>query len=98
MDYGLFIEPADKPSALDMLNERLGSWDSINHRYRGYPRFWTRFRLLFRPWKTVLAPEGTPCHMMTQDRKPLYQYKELYENIFYLSPVPKTKETTRDLR
>lgn len=55
-------------------------------RLKAEPTLVQRVKLWFRPWKCVLAPEGTPCQITTLSGRPIFRYKELDGFVFYLGP------------
>jgi hypothetical protein len=52
------------------------------------PTLVERCKLLFKSWKTVTAPKGTPCAIMNLHNEPLYRFKTLDNKTFYLGPEP----------
>ena len=74
-----------KPKIVEMKQD--GKWKDIRSRLEIRPSFFESFLLKLRPWKGVFAPKGFKCFIHSSGN-PIYQYKELNNKTFYLSPAP----------
>ncbi len=62
------------------------SWKQVLNNEKK-PSFLTKIRLLTKSWNTVIAPKNYAGELFTNGC-PLYQYKKIGNNCYYLEPRP----------